>query len=143
MSDPNTPPPVEPTPAATPSTPPPAAPTYAAPAVAKNGLSTAAFVLGIISVVAAVLAFIPFAGPFFFGWVAGLTGLVALILGIVGMNKGKQTGIGASRGRTGLILGIIGLVLSIVAIIVGFIEIAALVAAVCNDPSSTVTCTTH
>ncbi len=142
MSDPQTPPPAEEPsafvpPEAAPATPaesvPPAAPAAAVPPTVivqqapKNGLATAAMVLGIIGLVFAVLGFIPFVGIFFFDWVAFICGALAIVFGILGTNKAKTLNdLGKSTARTGLILGIVAVALDIISIIVGFIIIAAL-----------------
>lgn len=71
----------------------------------KNGAATAAMVLGVLS--------------FCF---SGLTGLPAVIFGIIGMGRAKERG-GAGHGTalTGLILGVVGTVFSVpaIAILIG------------------------
>lgn len=67
----------------------------------KNGMATAAMVLGIISIVLGL-----------FGWLGILTGLVAVILAVVAKNQIKadpsMSG-SAGQAKGGLIMGIIGL----------------------------------
>lgn len=84
-------------------------PTYAQPPAAppqpKNGLGTAALVLGIVG---AALAWIPVIG--FMGFVCGI---LAVVFGAIGWNrtrKGAATNKGASI--AGLVLGIVSIVLS-------------------------------
>ncbi|MDT9686029.1 DUF4190 domain-containing protein [Streptomyces sp. TRM76323] len=83
----------------------PAPPVPAAPA--RNGLGTAALVLGIIGTVSGFI-------PLFF-WLAGILGLLALILGLVGRGRAKR-GEATNKGVTtaGAILGLVALILSVV-----------------------------
>ncbi|MFJ8696351.1 DUF4190 domain-containing protein [Streptomyces roseolilacinus] len=83
----------------------PAPPAPAAPA--RNGLGTAALVLGIIGTVSGFI-------PLFF-WLAGVLGLLALVLGLVGRGRAKR-GEATNKGlaTTGAILGLVALVLSVV-----------------------------
>ncbi|MDH6226565.1 MULTISPECIES: DUF4190 domain-containing protein [Streptomyces] len=78
----------------------------AAPQQPKNGLGTAALVLGIIGVVLA------------FFYVGGLLGLLALIFGIIGLGKVKK-GEATNKGvaLTGLILGVVSMVITIAMVI--------------------------
>jgi len=134
MTDPLNPPPVEPTPEApaTPVAEPAAAPTYAAPAApaygvpATNGMATAALVLGIVALVLALLTFIPIAGPFFFGWAGFICAVLAIVLGIVGLNRAKKNGVGRSKALLGLIFGIASVVLGVIALIVSIAITASL-----------------
>lgn len=93
------------------------------PATKKNGLATAALVVGIVSIVS---IFIPFlAIPF---------GIVAIILGVVAKNKIKaDPGLANSSGAAtgGLITGIIGTIIGIILIGMYFITIND---AYYNDP---------
>ncbi|MBP3502168.1 MAG: DUF4190 domain-containing protein [Clostridia bacterium] len=74
----------------------------------SNGLAVAGFVVGVISI------FINF---------YTITGIIGLILSIVGLKKSKQT-------ETGKGLAIAGICCSIVGIIVGIIAIIAMITAV-------------
>lgn len=73
---------------------------------APEGYGTTALVLGIVSIVGAVL----FAAV---GWIAGIIGLIFGILYVRGGGK-----------RTGLILSIIGLALSLISSILGVVLFA-------------------
>jgi hypothetical protein len=81
------------------------------PAGASTGLAIASLVLGILSVPC-----------FCFTWFDLPLAIVAIILGVLALNKVK-TGQGGGKGMAtaGLILGSIGLILALVLIIVGFV----------------------
>jgi hypothetical protein len=68
--------------------------------VARNGAATASLILGIIGIVLMAI-------PFFIGWfVGGIPDLIAVILGIVGLNNaGARLGIGKGAAITGIVLG--------------------------------------
>ncbi|MEU0371118.1 DUF4190 domain-containing protein [Streptomyces sp. NPDC006283] len=86
-----------------------------APNPARNGLGTAALVLGIIGLVFAII-------PFLF-WIGTLLGLLALILGLVGRGRVKRneaTNKGAAL--AGAVLGLIALIASVV---VGIVTVMA------------------
>ena len=94
--------------APTPPTPPspgygpaPYVPTLPGGAKSSNGLAIAALVLGIISVLCL--------GP--------IAGIVAIVLGVLGMKKSGQTGSGKGMSIAGLVLGVIGTLIGIVIIV--------------------------
>jgi hypothetical protein len=68
--------------------------------VAKNGAATAALILGICG-------FVLMGIPFFVGWfLGGIPDLLAIILGIVGLNNpGARLGVGKSAAVVGIVLG--------------------------------------
>ncbi|MEU0300078.1 DUF4352 domain-containing protein [Streptomyces sp. NPDC006175] len=80
---------------------------------ARNGLGTAALVLGIIGTVSGLI-------PFFF-WLAGILGLIALILGLSGRGRAKR-GEATNKGVTtfGAVLGLVSLILSVVGAVLTF-----------------------
>lgn len=80
---------------------------------ARNGLGTAALVLGIIGSVSGLI-------PFFF-WMAGILGLIALVLGLAGRGRVKR-GEAANKGVTtfGAVLGLLALILSVVGAVITF-----------------------
>ncbi|MCX4823640.1 DUF4352 domain-containing protein [Streptomyces sp. NBC_01142] len=84
-----------------------------APRPARNGLGTAALVLGIIGTVSGFI-------PFLF-WLAGILGLIALILGLSGRGRVKR-GEAANKGVTtiGAVLGLVALILSVVGAVLTF-----------------------
>jgi hypothetical protein len=85
-----------------------AAPAYEQPPrPARNGLGTAALILGIIGTLAGVV-------PLMF-WLAGLLGLIALVLGLAGRGRVKR-GEAVNKGVTtaGAILGLVAMILSVV-----------------------------
>ncbi|MEV7567776.1 DUF4190 domain-containing protein [Streptomyces tanashiensis] len=86
-------------------------PPAAAPQVMRNGLGTAALILGIIGTLSGLI-------PLFF-WLAGILGLIALILGLVGKGRVKR-GEANNKGvaLTGAILGLASLVLSVVGLVI-------------------------
>ncbi|ALC22742.1 DUF4190 domain-containing protein [Streptomyces pristinaespiralis] len=88
---------------------------FAAPAPARNGLGTAALVLGIIGLVFAVI-------PFLF-WIGTILGLLALILGIVGRGRAKR-GEATNKGvaLAGTVLGLVGIIVSV---IIGIVTVMA------------------
>ncbi|WP_351227919.1 DUF4190 domain-containing protein [Streptomyces sp. NPDC002133] len=80
---------------------------------ARNGLGTAALILGIIGALSGVI-------PFFF-WLAGILGLIGLILGFSArgrVKRGEATNKGVAL--TGVILGLVSLVLSVVGAVITF-----------------------
>ncbi|SED22351.1 DUF4190 domain-containing protein [Streptomyces sp. TLI_105] len=85
----------------------------AAPRVMRNGLGTAALILGIIGTLSGLI-------PLFF-WLAGILGLIALILGLVGKGRAKR-GEANNKGvaLTGAILGLAALILSVVGAVITF-----------------------
>ncbi|MGP3632269.1 DUF4352 domain-containing protein [Streptomyces sp. 24-1644] len=80
---------------------------------ARNGLGTAALVLGIIGTVSGLI-------PFLF-WLAGILGLIALILGLTGRGRVKR-GEATNKGVTtfGAVLGLLALILSVVGAVITF-----------------------
>lgn len=84
-----------------------------APAVMRNGLGTAALILGIIGTLSGFI-------PLFF-WLAGILGLIALILGLVGRGRTKR-GEADNKGvaLTGALLGLAALILSVVGAVITF-----------------------
>ncbi|MGW8765376.1 DUF4190 domain-containing protein [Streptomyces sp. NPDC055815] len=86
-------------------------PPAAAPRVMRNGLGTAALILGIIGTLSGLI-------PLFF-WLAGILGLIALILGLVGKGRVKR-GEANNKGvaLTGAILGLASLILSVVGLVI-------------------------
>ncbi|MFD3664185.1 DUF4352 domain-containing protein [Streptomyces sp. NPDC058659] len=86
---------------------PPAAPQQAM----RNGLGTAALILGIIGAVSGLI-------PLLF-WLAGTLGLIALILGLVGKGRVKR-GEANNKGvtLTGAVLGLVSLILATVGLII-------------------------
>ncbi|MFE7777998.1 DUF4190 domain-containing protein [Streptomyces sp. NPDC057445] len=84
-----------------------------APIQARNGLGTAALILGIIGTLSGFV-------PFFF-WLAGILGLIGLILGFAArgrVKRGEATNKGVAI--TGVVLGLVSLVLSVVGAVVTF-----------------------
>lgn len=84
-----------------------------APAAMRNGLGTAALILGIIGTLSGFI-------PLFF-WLAGILGVIALILGLVGTGRVKR-GEANNKGVavTGAILGLASLVLAVVGAVITF-----------------------
>ncbi|MEU2428002.1 DUF4190 domain-containing protein [Streptomyces sp. NPDC007861] len=83
------------------------------PAPARNGLGTAALVLGIIGALSGVI-------PFFF-WLAGILGLIGLILGFAArgrVKRGEATNKGVAL--AGVVLGLVSLALSVVGAVITF-----------------------
>ncbi|MFC9942320.1 DUF4352 domain-containing protein [Streptomyces pratensis] len=80
---------------------------------ARNGLGISALVLGIIGTVSGLI-------PFFF-WLAGILGLIALILGLAGRGRAKR-GEATNKGVTtfGAVLGLVSLILSVVGAVLTF-----------------------
>lgn len=80
---------------------------------ARNGLGISALVLGIIGTVSGLV-------PFFF-WLAGILGLIALILGLAGRGRAKR-GEATNKGVTtfGAVLGLVSLILSVVGAVLTF-----------------------
>jgi hypothetical protein len=86
--------------------PPPPPPDRVSPARPRNGIGTAALVVGVVSLVLAVLViFFP---------LAALGGIVAAILGLVGMRRASR-GEATNNGHAvaGLVTGVLGLILAI------------------------------
>ncbi|MFD8210630.1 DUF4190 domain-containing protein [Streptomyces sp. NPDC059695] len=88
-------------------------PPAAAPQVMRNGLGTAALILGIIGTLSGLV-------PLFF-WLAGILGLIALILGLVAKGRVKRREAN-NKGVavTGAILGLAALILSVVGAVITF-----------------------
>ncbi|MFI8522479.1 DUF4190 domain-containing protein [Streptomyces sp. NPDC085481] len=88
-----------------------------APAAMRNGLGTAALILGIIGAVSGLI-------PLFF-WLAGILGLIALVLGLVGRGRVKR-GEADNKGvaLTGAILGLAALILSVVGAVITFTAVS-------------------
>lgn len=83
----------------------------------KNGMATAAMVLGIISL-----------ALFWTGWLGLIVGIVAIILAIVANNQIKadpSMAGSAGQAKGGMIMGIIGVVLSIVIIVIALLFVNA------------------
>ncbi|MFE6665915.1 DUF4352 domain-containing protein [Streptomyces sp. NPDC057697] len=80
---------------------------------ARNGLGIAALVLGVIGAVSGLV-------PFLF-WLAGVLGLIALILGLAGRGRAKR-GEATNKGVTtfGAVLGLIALILAVVGAVITF-----------------------
>ena len=76
----------------------------------KNGLALAGMILGIICVATSWI--------WCFIWGSVACGIVGLILSILGSKKAKETGIGASKAKVGLICSIIGIIIAIVVFVV-------------------------
>ncbi|MFF6872147.1 DUF4352 domain-containing protein [Streptomyces sp. NPDC012450] len=83
----------------------------------RNGLGTAALILGIIGTLSGLV-------PFFF-WLAGILGLIALILGLVGKGRVKR-GEANNKGvaLTGALLGLAALILSVVGAVITFTAVS-------------------
>ncbi|MFJ4870673.1 DUF4352 domain-containing protein [Streptomyces sp. NPDC088757] len=92
---------------------PPAAPHRAM----RNGLGTAALILGIIGTLSGIV-------PLLF-WLAGILGLIALILGLVGRGRVKR-GEANNKGvaLTGALLGLAALILSVVGAVITFTAVS-------------------
>ncbi|WP_426364266.1 DUF4190 domain-containing protein [Streptomyces sp. E-08] len=92
-------------------------PPAAAPQVMRNGLGTAALILGIIGTLSGLI-------PLFF-WLAGILGLIALILGLVGKGRVKRREAN-NKGvaLTGAILGLAALILSVVGAVITFTAVS-------------------
>ncbi|MFJ3903350.1 DUF4190 domain-containing protein [Streptomyces sp. NPDC090025] len=88
-----------------------------APVALRNGLGTAALILGIIGTLSGLI-------PLFF-WLAGILGLIALILGLVGRGRVKR-GEANNKGvaLTGAILGLAALILSVVGAVITFTAVS-------------------
>ncbi|MET9516711.1 DUF4190 domain-containing protein [Streptomyces sp. NPDC002994] len=82
-------------------------------AQARNGLGTAALILGIIGALSGLI-------PFFF-WLAGILGIIALIMGLAGRGRAKRGG-ATNKGvaLAGTILGLISLIMSVVGAVILF-----------------------
>ncbi|MFC9755639.1 DUF4190 domain-containing protein [Streptomyces sp. NPDC056921] len=80
---------------------------------ARNGLGIAALVLGVIGAVSGLI-------PFLF-WLAGVLGLIALILGLAGRGRAKR-GEATNKGMAtfGAVLGLISLILTVVGAVITF-----------------------
>jgi hypothetical protein len=102
-------------------------PGYGAPAP-KNGLGTAALVLGIVGL---LLAFIPV-----IGLIGGLLGIVGVIVGFIGRGKvkrGEATNGGVAM--TGVILSILAILVTIAYVVLAGIFFSQVQD--CNDPDLT------
>ncbi|MER7519021.1 DUF4352 domain-containing protein [Streptomyces sp. NPDC126499] len=88
-----------------------------APTALRNGLGTAALILGIIGTLSGLI-------PLLF-WLAGILGLIALILGLAGKGRVKR-GEAGNKGvaLTGAILGLAALVLSVVGAVITFTAVS-------------------
>ncbi|MFE0736138.1 DUF4352 domain-containing protein [Streptomyces sp. NPDC058855] len=86
-------------------------------AVMRNGLGTAALILGIIGTLAGLI-------PLLF-WLAGILGLIALILGLVGKGRVKRREAN-NKGvaLTGALLGLAALILSVVGAVITFTAVS-------------------
>ncbi|MFD5098551.1 DUF4190 domain-containing protein [Streptomyces albidochromogenes] len=82
-------------------------------AQARNGLGTAALILGIIGALSGLI-------PFFF-WLAGILGIIALVMGLAGRGRAKRGG-ATNKGvaLAGAILGLISLIMSVVGAVILF-----------------------
>ncbi|MEU4263372.1 DUF4190 domain-containing protein [Streptomyces argenteolus] len=80
---------------------------------ARNGLGISALVLGIIGTVSGLI-------PFLF-WLAGILGVIALILGLAGRGRAKR-GEASNKGvaTSGAVLGLVSLILSVVGAVLTF-----------------------
>ncbi|GAA3489064.1 DUF4352 domain-containing protein [Streptomyces cremeus] len=86
---------------------------HGAPRAARNGLGTAALILGIVGALSGLI-------PLMF-WLAGILGLIALILGLTGhgrVKRGEATNKGVTL--TGAALGLVSLILSVVGAVLLF-----------------------
>ncbi|MFE6459783.1 DUF4352 domain-containing protein [Streptomyces cinereoruber] len=85
--------------------------------VMRNGLGTAALILGIIGTLSGIV-------PLLF-WLAGILGLIALILGLVGKGRVKR-GEANNKGvaLTGALLGLAALILSVVGAVITFTAVS-------------------
>jgi hypothetical protein len=83
------------------------------PQPARNGLGTAALVLGIIGALSGLITLL--------FWLAGVLGLIALILGLAGRGRVKR-GEAVNKGvtTTGAVLGLVALILSVVGAVIMF-----------------------
>ena len=91
----------------------------------KNGMATAAMVLGIISIPTG-----------FMGWLGIICGILAIIFAVVAKNKIKaDAGLSHTSGaaKTGLITGIIGVVIGIIIIILAIMFVSAVADAAMNS----------
>ncbi|MEV6395789.1 DUF4352 domain-containing protein [Streptomyces sp. NPDC051907] len=102
------------------------------PQPARNGLGTAALVLGIIGALSGLI-------PLLF-WLAGILGLLALILGLSGRGRVKR-GEAVNKGvaTTGAVLGLVSLILSVVGVVITFKAVDDAVDEVKSSTSSTET----
>ncbi|MFF2960382.1 DUF4190 domain-containing protein [Streptomyces sp. NPDC057963] len=80
---------------------------------ARNGLGISALVLGIIGAVSGLI-------PFMF-WLAGILGVIALILGLAGRGRAKRGG-ATNKGMAtfGAVLGLISLILTVVGAVITY-----------------------
>ncbi|WP_406861357.1 DUF4352 domain-containing protein [Streptomyces sp. HUAS MG47] len=93
------------------------APQTPAPRALRNGLGTAALILGIIGTLSGLI-------PLMF-WLAGLLGLIALILGLAGRGRVKR-GEAGNKGvtTTGAVLGLVAMILSAVGAYITFTAVS-------------------
>ncbi len=94
----------------------------------RNGLGTAALILGIIGAVSGVI-------PFMF-WLAGTLGLIGLILGLIARGRVKRGE--ATNGKAAL-WGIITSAVALVLSVVGLVLLVAVLGTVAEDVSTTST----
>jgi len=83
----------------------------------KNGMATAALVLGIVSIVTG-----------FFGWVGIICGILAIIFAIIAKKRIKENpAMASSKGAAtgGLITGIIGLIIGIAIVVIAILFVKA------------------
>jgi Domain of unknown function (DUF4352) len=92
----------------------------------RNGLGTAALVLGIIGAVSGVI-------PFMF-WLAGTLGLIGLILGFIARGRVKR---GEATNGTAALWGIITSAVALVLSVVGLVIVVGLIGTVAEDVGTT------
>lgn len=83
----------------------------------KNGMATAALVLGIVSIVMG-----------FFGWIGIICGLLAIIFAVIAKKKIKENpALASSKGAAtgGLVMGIIGLIIGIAITVIAIMFVKA------------------
>jgi Septum formation len=91
----------------------------------RNGLGIAALTLGIIGVVAGIF-------PFLF-WVAGILGIIGLILGFLGRGRAKR---GEATNGTMALWGIITSAVAVVISVIGAVILVGVFADLSEDPSA-------
>lgn len=98
----------------------------------RNGLGTAALVLGIIGALSGLI-------PILF-WLAGVLGVIALVLGLAGRGRVKR-GEAVNKGvtTTGAVLGIVSLILSVVGAVITFKAVDDAVDEINKELSNTAT----
>lgn len=91
----------------------------------SNGMATTSLVVGIVAIVTGVWVLIPFIGMFF-GFIAFLPAVLAVVFGHVGLSKAPSVGgIGRGGAMTGLILGYLTVGLIVLTTAIWFIAIGA------------------